>query len=36
MIRRDYTESDIIVFRNKLVMMATDIIDSRVTSYSVY
>lgn len=33
MIRRDYTESDIIVFRNKLVMMATDVIDSRVTSY---
>lgn len=29
MIRKDYTESDIIVFRNKLIMTATGVLDKK-------
>ena len=33
MIKRDYTESDIIVFRNKLVRSATKAMDGKIRSF---
>ena len=31
MIRKDYAESDIFIFRNKLIMTATDVLDKKRT-----